>query len=284
MNDLKEKTMNDLIDFYIENYLSNHRPKRKTPLVILKQKIWLSWLKQHEEYSLERLAKSLYPNEEKEHRTIKRWKNLETFISPTSAKRIHENLPGAADILVQPLFDLLEPDLTLEKLKEIERLHVKSTHKRYYWFFPDDKSEFTISLRSIDELLSKNDEWGFFALVFLLRKSEFDKEPENHFYYMRDVYRAFPSIARKPGYKEYWEQLLEKVVIIAHRIPTTPWLVRPNINEMANQISSTHHNAVEYETAFPVKVEIPRPLPPYDETEFPKNSIFDLAKEETHNN
>jgi len=224
------------------------RQRRTNFVKVLRTQLWLESIFNDYDLNPSKLDLLISENSLESSNIVRKWLNGKHHATDKKVSKICTILPGSDHIYRSPIFSLLEPKPISNKalLKLADPFITKSDFD--FWDFPNDK--FTTNpylppnfalLQDTYTLSQRGDEYGFFALLYLLRKAENDKENMLHLELMQLVYNAFPALCRNPYFKKKWHELLKVVETLQNRVITTSILIKPDTDVIKKQIYAKEH-------------------------------------------
>lgn len=226
--------------------LENKKPSRKSAAHILRGKVWLSYVLATQNLTPEEFSEQFLEGLKGGHASlIYKWAKSETAPSPLIAERVGQSVPASKVLYDLPLWTLLEdkpiPKSVIDKLVSPYWFGAED-NPLAFWGFPEDEfaranySPTTFTKYNSQGLVERGDLYGFFAVAALVRDAEAVGDPDLHWHYISDLYRAIPAIAKTPWFKPHLNQLRECIENIHQRFMTSYYLCRANWGVIQKQI------------------------------------------------
>jgi hypothetical protein len=146
---------------------------------------------------------------------VKLWLSGKVSPGRQSIASIDRHLPGSLAFYDLPLFELLEDrPLSRKRVEALLSPYRTPPERPNPWCFPNDKELIeqglyvgTLQLWDCDTLYRRGDFWGFQAIVGLVRLAEATGQQDFHMVCAQNMFRALPSVLRRPWFFEHFDLL-----------------------------------------------------------------------------
>lgn len=205
--------------------LGQSRRRHRTNPKILRGLVWLDHALYLSGLGLSDFARKFLDHHSEKSGLVYKWASGATMPNPTSVRRIDKKLPGSAAFYDLPLYAFLDTrPLTKKQTKKLLAVYEIPGRELNPWAFPNDQEldeqrRFIQTMIRDDShaLFSRGDIYGFTVIVGLVREAEAAGDTRSLLIHLTNMYRAFPSVARIPWFRNHINLLRECVDAIYYR-------------------------------------------------------------------
>lgn len=247
----------------IAQIVGQQRNKR-TRVKVLQGKVWLSYVLWKTNFFPAEFARCYLSSPDgTTSGLIYKWINGEATPSGRSVDGVARHLLGSDWIYRLPLWQLLEDrPITNGYVRRLLEPYRRNPEESFEaWSFPENDSCEDPSRRfppvlyhfDSDMLFARGDLYGFMGILGLVREAEALRDEHGYRYYLAQLFRAFPAVARLTWIRPHLEIFIECLERLQSRTPSTFVRVSVRWDVIRRQIEAdTYETRREYRPRDPV--------------------------------
>jgi hypothetical protein len=206
---------------YILRSWAKEKPSRRADWRRLRGELWLAHAIQKSGLDTDQFAARFVHRERSRSNLVTKWLDGRAIPNRLSALQLEKSLPGTLGVFDLPFLPLLaNRSVSMRKLRMMVSSYRAQSGIHSSWVFPDADHPRTAIFVEGDTsaLLAREDVWGLFGIIALVREAEARGDGLSHMECCKDLYRALVPVVKIPWVRRSAPLLKSCVDAIRERV------------------------------------------------------------------